>query len=95
MAWLERRLPDSLFGRLALLLGVAVLMVVGSVERLLAPQPIHYQEALIVTVLGLVVNLVCALILGQAHHHGHDHDHHHGHQTQHHLQHIHHTPSHP
>ena len=74
-----------------LLLGVAALMVWGSVERLLEPQPIRYREALVVATLGLVVNLVCAAILGRAHSHGsanhhdhatvaaHDHDHGHGH----------------
>src|SRR5574343_587348 len=38
----------------------------------------HYADdpSLGVAVLGLVVNLVCALILGQAHDHGHDHGHH-------------------
>jgi divalent metal cation (Fe/Co/Zn/Cd) transporter len=69
------------------LLGVAAMMVVGSVERLLSPEPIHYQEAIIVGVLGLAVNLVCAWVLGHAHHdHSHsDHDHHHGHAHQHDL----------
>ena len=64
------------------LLGVAGVMVVGSVQRLLAPEPIHYQEAMVVAVIGLLVNLVCAWILGHAHHHGHGHGHgghHHGH----------------
>lgn len=68
------------------LLGVAGVMVVGSVQRLLAPEPIHYQEAMVVAAIGLVVNLVCAWILGNAHHHGHDHHHHghgHGHQHEH------------
>lgn len=60
-----------------LLLGVAGLMLVGSVERILSPQPIHYEEALVVAVLGLAVNLVCAAILGHVHEdHGHDHRHH-------------------
>ncbi|MDP0953488.1 cation transporter, partial [Klebsiella pneumoniae] len=36
-------------------------------------------EAMAVAVLGLVVNLVCALILGQAHDHGHHPGHAHGH----------------
>ncbi|WP_022982686.1 CDF family Co(II)/Ni(II) efflux transporter DmeF [Ideonella sp. B508-1] len=67
------------FASAIFLLGVAALMVLGSVERLLSPAPIHYQEAIVVAVLGLVVNIVCALILGQAHHHGHDHGHGHGH----------------
>jgi len=47
---------------------------------LFAPGAIRYQEAIVVAVLGLAVNLICALILGQAHDHGgHDHGHHHGH----------------
>lgn len=63
------------------LLVVAGAMVFGSLERLWAPQPIHYPEAMGVAVFGLVINLVCALILGGAHAHGHDHgdDHAHGH----------------
>ncbi|WP_374408397.1 CDF family Co(II)/Ni(II) efflux transporter DmeF [Hydrogenophaga sp.] len=60
------------------LLGVAALMVTGSVERLLDPQPIRYVEAMVVGVVGLAVNLVSALILGHAHH-GHSHSHGHGH----------------
>lgn len=61
-----------------LLVGIAIIMVVSSVERLLSPQPIHYQEAIFVAVIGLAVNLLCAYILGGAHHHGdHGHDHHH------------------
>lgn len=71
------------FASAILLVGVAALMVVGSAERILAPQPIHYKEALVVAALGLVVNLACAFILGNAHGHGHghedDHGHHHGH----------------
>jgi len=50
-------------------------MVYGSVERLLAPQPIHYQEAMLIAVMGLAVNLVSARILGTAHHHDHGHGH--------------------
>ena len=75
------------FASAIFLLGVVALMVWGSVERLLKPEAIHYPEAMLVAVLGLVVNLVCALILGDAHHHhGHDdHDHHHaGHAHDHH-----------
>ncbi|MFG6414143.1 CDF family Co(II)/Ni(II) efflux transporter DmeF [Roseateles sp. DC23W] len=68
------------FASAIFLLGVVALMVWGSVERLLKPEAIHYPEALTVAVLGLVVNLVCALILGDAHH---DHDHDHGHSQGH------------
>jgi cation diffusion facilitator family transporter len=59
------------FASAIFLLGVAVMMVAGSVERLLAPQAIQYNQAIVVAALGLVVNIVCALILGKAH----DHDH--------------------
>ncbi|HEX5363316.1 MAG TPA: CDF family Co(II)/Ni(II) efflux transporter DmeF, partial [Gallionella sp.] len=72
------------FASAIFLLGVAAMMIFGSVERLFSPQQIHYQEAIIVAVIGLVVNIVCAKILGHAHHghdqhsHAHaDHDHHH------------------
>ena len=68
------------------LIGVAAMMVFGSLERLWTPQPIHYVEAMVVAVFGLLVNLACALILGQAHDHGHHHHddhHHHGHDHHH------------
>ncbi len=67
------------FASAIFLLGVAALMVFGSIERIISPQEIHYQEAIIVAVIGLVVNVACALILGQAHDHGHDHHHDHAH----------------
>ena len=63
------------FASAIFLLGVAALMVVGSIERIIDPQPIHYREAIVVAVLGLVVNVACALILGHAHDHHHQHDH--------------------
>jgi cation diffusion facilitator family transporter len=60
---------------------IAVLMAMQSVERLLHPVEVHYAEALGVAVVGLIVNLVCAFLLGdddndynQEHGHGH-HDH--------------------
>lgn len=72
------------FASAIFLLGVAAMMVWSSAGRLLAPQAIHYKEAIFVAVIGLIVNIVCALILGRAHephHHEHDghaaHDHHH------------------
>jgi cation diffusion facilitator family transporter len=69
------------FASAIFLLGVAALMVFSSIERIISPQPIHYQQAVVIAVLGLAVNLVCALILGKAHdHHDHGHDHYiHGH----------------
>ena len=71
------------FASAIFLLGIAALMVFGSLERLLSPQPIYYREAIIVAILGLAVNIVCALILSRAGDHGHGHadddhhDHHH------------------
>jgi cation diffusion facilitator family transporter len=71
------------FASALFLLGVAAMMVFASLERVFAPQPIHYEEAIVVAAVGLVVNVVCAVILARARndhqHHG-DHDHHgHGH----------------
>lgn len=67
------------FASAIFLLGVAVMMVVGSVERIVSPQPIQYWEAIVIAIIGLAVNVVCALILGKAHHHDHGHGHLHGH----------------
>ena len=67
------------FASAILLAGVAALMVAGSLERLLAPQPIRYAEAITVALLGLAVNVASAFILGGAHDHGHGHSHAHGH----------------
>ena len=71
------------FASAIFLLVVVALMIVGSVERLISPAPIRYEEAIVVGALGLVVNIVSAFILGAAHHHGHD-DHHHDHGHAHH-----------
>lgn len=75
------------FASALFLLGVALAMVIGSLERLISPQAIQFEEAIIVGVLGLAVNLVCAYILGQAHH---QHDHAHGHSHPAHEHHPHH-----
>lgn len=56
---------------------VALLMAVQSVERLIAPSVIHYDEAIGIGAVGLLVNLVCAWLLRGADH-GHDHGHSHG-----------------
>ncbi len=60
------------------LIGIAVLMAVSSVERIFSPAPIHYREAIVIAVIGLVVNVICAVILGGAHHHHGEHGHQHG-----------------
>ena len=63
------------------LVAVAGLMLYHSVQRLFSPVPIHYDQAILLAALGLVVNLVCAFLLRDSpdHHHGHeqhDHEHH-------------------
>ncbi len=83
----------------AIVLGiVALTMVFASVERLIHPLHIRYNEALLVAGLGLVVNLVCALVLTAdpaARHSHHDHHDkkkndgdHHGHDEHHHHHHA-------
>jgi cation diffusion facilitator family transporter len=56
-----------------LLAGFAVVMAAESVQRLVVPLPIAFDQAIFVAVVGLVVNGVSMLILG--HDHGHDHEH--------------------
>ena len=57
---------------------VALLMAGESVHRIFVPLTIHFNEAIEIATLGLVINVVCAVVL--MHGHGHDHrstDHHH------------------
>ena len=76
------------FASAVFLLVIAGLMLFGSVERLLAPEPIQYVEAMVIAAVGLAVNVACALVLGRAQHgHGHGHGHDHGHDHAHHGQH--------
>ena len=58
-----------------LLLAVAALMAFHSFERLLAPQPIQHDQAIVIAVVGLAVNLICAWWL-RDHHDDDDHGHH-------------------
>jgi len=55
---------------------VALLMGIESIHRLISPQIIQFNQAIIVAILGLVVNLLSLFILGGHHNHDH-HDHHH------------------
>ena len=67
----------------------ALVMVWESVERLIFPVTIQFNQALIVAVLGLIVNGVSVFILGHEEehdqHHDHDHAHSHGHKHDHNL----------
>ena len=61
-----------------LLLAVGLWIGIDAIAALQAPRRIAYREAIVVAVLGLAVNLVCAAILARAGGHGrgsHDHAH--------------------
>ena len=51
---------------------IALLMGIESVARLVHPAPIHFNEAILVAALGLGVNVVSAVLLGDHDHHDHN-----------------------
>ncbi len=64
----------------AILLAVfALIMAVESFRRLVAPVPIAFNEAILVSVVGLLVNGISVFILGAGDHHHHGEHHHHDH----------------
>ena len=68
----------------ALILGlVAIGIGVESVVRLFEPTQVAFGTATWIAVVGLIVNIVSALLLsgGHDHHHGHDHGHDHAHHA--------------
>lgn len=66
------------FGSAIILVAVALFMASESVQRLFRPEVIHFNQAIGVATIGLVVNLVSALLLSDHDHsHGHGHGHHH------------------
>jgi cation diffusion facilitator family transporter len=67
------------FASAVILSVVALLMAGESVHRMFAPLSIHFNEAIGIATLGLIVNVVCALVLTHGHGHDHDHDHAHHH----------------
>jgi len=109
--WYARRHADNPFyrfgtGKVSVLGGfasavalvvVAFVMALESVGRFFSPEKILFDEAIIVAIIGLIVNLGCAKILhdsGHGHTHGHTHDEadehphsHHGHEDHHHHDH--------
>jgi cation diffusion facilitator family transporter len=60
------------FASAVVLAVVAIIMAIESIQRLIEPQPIRFNEAIAVAVAGLIVNLVSAFMLQS--HHAHDHD---------------------
>jgi len=71
------------FASAVILSMIALIMAGESVHRLFAPMPIRFNDAIAVAVVGLIVNLVCALLLKDDAHHGHSHGaHSHSHHAQ-------------
>ena len=66
------------------LVAVAVLMLYQSTARLLSPTPIHYDQAIAIAMVGLLVNVACAWLLKDGHAHDHGHENHHAHGGHHH-----------
>lgn len=69
------------FASAVVLAMIALVMGGESIRRLYTPISIHFNEAIGVAVIGLVVNIACALLLLERHGHGHDQTpaHHHDH----------------
>lgn len=67
------------FGSAVLLVGFAAVMAWESTARLIHPVAIAFDHAIIVAVVGLIVNAASALILRHGHSHEHDHSHEHAH----------------
>ena len=72
----------------AIVLGmVGFIMIFSSLERLLKPLDIHYNQALLVAIIGLIINLACAFILSvkdhayEPHQYHPEHDQSHPHNT--------------
>jgi len=82
------------FASAVMLMGFALVMAIESTDRLINPLAIAFDQALIVAVVGLVVNGVSAWVLMSTpheheHDHGHDSDHAHDEEHEHHHGHDH------
>ena len=65
----------------SIILGIVALYIGWeSFGRILEPEEIQFQKAILVAIIGLIINLVCANILGLKNYHHHDHDHSHEHE---------------
>ena len=62
---------------------VALVMLIESMQRIIEPHAIQFNEAIAVACLGLFINVISAFLLKDDHHHHHhdhgDHHHHHDH----------------
>jgi cation diffusion facilitator family transporter len=58
----------------AIFLGLtAIGIIYESIERFINPEAISFNDAILVTVIGLLVNMICIFIMNGSH--GHDHSH--------------------
>ncbi|WP_432258049.1 CDF family Co(II)/Ni(II) efflux transporter DmeF [Cupriavidus sp. TMH.W2] len=62
---------------------IALLIAYEAVARFFAPVPIHFNEAIPIAVVGLLVNIASAWLLSGGDHHGHSHGHGHAHGDKH------------
>ena len=64
---------------------VIVALALGreSIEKLTGEHNVDFKDALPVAIIGLLVNILCAFLLGTGHHYGHSHDHGHAHAHDH------------
>ena len=58
------------------LLVIAFLMIYHSILKFINPESIAYKEAILIAIIGLIVNLICAWLLRSSHDHHHNHHHH-------------------
>jgi cation diffusion facilitator family transporter len=69
------------FASTVILFMIALLMSGESLHRFFNPTAIQFNDAIVVAAIGLVVNVVCALLLKDDHHHGHSHGDSHSHDS--------------
>lgn len=65
------------FSSALILAVVALFMASESIHRFFVPMPIQFNQAIVIAVVGLLVNVVCAFLLKNDHHHHHGHTHSH------------------
>ncbi len=58
----------------AILLGfTSIGIIVESIDRFVHPLSISFFDAILVAIIGLIVNIVCVVLMGDSHNHGHNH----------------------
>jgi len=79
------------FASAIILAMIAMLIAYEALLRLISPVPIHFEEAIPIAVLGLMINILSAWLLSGGDHHGHSHGHLHGkdeHPEHHHVEQV-------